>query len=321
MHLVLCILGLLPSLCLGGLLPRASNAVPTNGLNEREVNLTVIPPWGPSDLDFTLQQDTSKRLNVKEVWMGTVNVLAQVALKHRNQFMQFPEERFQDIGSNLVIYVKPTMVTSMPRQYVLWAMAQIINRLAFLQQFRASTFRFTWHGRPIGNIVLVNRGSEPPSANSDGTMDLGDQNSTNPMAHSNTTILQLASNENAIVPEFHFFGRDFGLKKAMMPAIGALIQAADLEPNRRINSWTGGMPAYELRHRWFSVVQPSLFTKEMLVAAIRSSAEEAMANLDFRQLLVQLKGGGKLIAEGGCTLQGQSGSVATESDTQNVATA
>ena len=238
----------------------------------RNTTLGASHPWGPADFHVHKSHETSP-IRRDAAFMTAIGLLAQQAQKDFNGRLSRPTIVFRDPRFNPRLQIVVTAQgpnERLPRRYVFWGIARILNHMIHHNTFIGSIWKLFWQGEIVGTIFFI--------AGSPSQLDTGSPKLTiNPTLSQPLNIQRNANNtaisatNAALSYEFEFWGRILPIDDVFMSAIGALTDLAE-RVDQAFYSFTGIFQGYPACHLWQSRTgQPSLMTKGRVIAFIVAS--------------------------------------------------
>ncbi len=275
----------------------STSPTPVIALSPRDPSASD-PPWGPNDFSIRVAGQGPNPLAQRACYVSAVSMLAAQAAQDFHGRLSSPRVTFShaQYPDLAIIVASAHAFDCVPRRYVLWGMARLMNYLVLGNDFRDSFFVLRWQGSMVGNIYM---GPPPQRPTLSKTAD------TALTAMESSVISQ--ANDTSATPvgvdalsfHFQFYGRSLTMSDIFMGAIGTLIEAAQPASDEKLQSFTGSFQPYLVVYDWSSTpAGPSSFTYSMLITSIVASVMCALEQLDFHELRVLVKIGTREIGKG-----------------------
>lgn len=275
----------------------STSPTPVDALSLRAPNISATDlPWGPNDFSIIIAGQGPNPLARKACYVSAVSMLAAQAAQDfhgrlRSPRVAFTQAQYPDL---IILVAGADRSHCIPRRYLLWGMARLMNHLVPGNDFRDFFFVLKFQGSLVGNIYIgpppqrVGTGNEALIALEPSIID-----------QANDTTATLIS-VDALSFHFQFYGRSLTMSDVFMGAIGALIEAAQPASDEKLRSFIGFFQPYMAVYHWFSSpAGPSSFTYSMLIRLIEASAMFALEQMDFHQLRVLVTNGTREVGGGG----------------------
>jgi len=278
----------------------STSPMPVDALSVRAPNISATDaPWGPGDFNIIVAGQGQNPLARKACYVSAVSMLAMQASQDFHDQLRWPWTAFTDARyPDLTILVAGAHASDrIPRRYVLWGMARLMNHLVSGNDFRDSFFLLRFQGSVVGSIYI---GPPPQRVAQSGTAD-------KPLVVLEQSVVDQTNDTTAtsisadvLSWRYQFYGRPLTMPDIFMGAIGALIEAAQPASDEKLQSFTGFFQPYMAIYHWVSTrTGPSSFTYGMLIRSIEASAMYAFDQMDFHQLRVRVFNGSQEIGGGG----------------------
>ncbi|KAL8659432.1 MAG: hypothetical protein Q9202_007137 [Teloschistes flavicans] len=267
-----------------------------NVLSARNSTLSTDSlPIGPEDFDvrffFTPRPQLVDR---KEIFDFLAKMLATEALKNFDGHLPGRTVSFLDPRYPHITVVANSLVYSegMPRSYLFWGMARIMDHMVQIDLFIASNFALIWQGRPAGGLSIALRPTGPGDKQRVTTglpRSLSQQQNTTAASH----------DEDFTSFEHEYHGSLLTVEDVCMGAIGALVKAAQLPDRPHVYTFVGGFMPYHALQSWSSFGGGPTLDRERVVQGVYESVRFALAHDDFHELKVRILEFGLVFADGG----------------------
>jgi len=207
----------------------------------------------------------------------------------RSPQVAFTQAQYPDL---IILVAGADRSDCIPRRYLLWGMARLMNHLVSGDDFRDSFFVLRFQGSLVGNIYIG-----PPPQQAADTAPIALEPSIIDQANDTTAT---SISVDTLSFHFQFYGRSLTMSDVFMGAIGALIEAAQPASDEKLRSFIGFFQPYMAVYHWFgSPAGPSSVTYSMLIRLIEASAMFALEQMDFHQLRVLVTNGTREVGGGG----------------------
>lgn len=219
---------------------------------------------------------------------------AQAALNFHGQLpsprVTFIDAQYPDLA---IIVAGAHAADCVPRRYVLWGMARLMDHMVSQNDFRDCFVVLMFQGSIVGNIYIGPPAQAATTSNTTNETIVAPKPSLIDQANNTTTSNTLS---------FHFqpYGRVLPMSDISMGAIGALIVAARPASDAKLQSFMGLFVPYMAIYHWLSSpAGATVFTYGMLIQTIQASAMYALQRKDLRELSVRAMDGTREVGRGG----------------------
>ena len=267
-------------------------------------------PWGPDNFSIKIISATGATINSTNCYMFIIDLLSKLAIEDFNGNMPqtrnvFTNPQYPGIYSGAEARTGGRLL---PRRYVFWGIARVMNHLVRHTNFRGGIFQLLFLGREVGKFVLTGgiQTSDTISLETI-TSDFGSSilNSStpsleppsSPTASQDINTTAIAVGQGTITYTHAFYGSLLSPKDVFMGAIGAMIQLAQ-DTQTVFTFFLGTFPGYK---SIYSTIAPSgtSLNKTMIVEIMVKTVQEAQQRNDFREQKCHVEESGRLIASGG----------------------
>ena len=254
-------------------------------------------PTGPPEFGVEVLQGTTE-LSIVKTSLSVVRYMAILAQEEWESLMPTVRGVYRDpLNPRLAIaFACATTTSPLPRPFVMWGLAQLMNIMVRNGPFRASQARLRWEGVDVGTIRFIDTGTGAY------LQDFGDVNGADLEMSSNTTTTASIGDEDDLTFEYRFLTEEPKVDKVMlyMSTISALVQAAQEQVQAVpffVGSWPGNI--YNVIHAWNPAQTPSTLSKKWLIQGILASVNHAASRRIVHTLSVAASQHGVLVATGG----------------------
>ena len=273
---------------------------PTNLTRPSSLKWDPILPWGPEDFDVDVNHETVP-IPRDAIFVTTIRFIAEQAAEDFYRRLPRPSIVFSDPNypSVSIAVSSPGPRQVMERKYVLWGMARILNRMIERNAFRGSIYTLRWRGAVVGRILFVAAGRD---ALDTGLRDVAITQPRleipSPQQMSNNTQLSMGEGSNAMSYNFEFWGELLVKQDVFMSTLGGLIQVAQ-HASHTFDFWVGSFPGYRCFHVYHTSVQPSVMTKNLVIATMVAGMVYALRQDNWHELRLIVTKDGQAILSGG----------------------
>ena len=285
----------------------------SNSDSSRNISVPLPPvPWGPKEFicePYNLGRNT---LDPRSVYglallMATTLAIGDFEGDLPNNPARFVNVAFPHIAAAVF---RPNPNLPVPRKYVHWGLARVVNHIIQDRDFKDNTYFLFWisPNRAKTKVAELYIGPTPPfigigSDSSQPASPLSQAlNSTETIlapgsqrANDTQGFIDISSNE--MTYDYHFHDDEMNIEDVVMGTLGGINQAAEThDRSGSVDMFTGSFPRYKAIVIWYA--RPG-FTYSLLIQSMRKAAVEAMTANNFHELRVLIISNGAELARGG----------------------
>ena len=284
--------------------------------SDRSHNLSLADaplPWGPKEFGSEIRSEGRNALDPRSVYglallMATMLAIGDFEGELPNNPATFVNIAFPHIGA--AVY-RPTPREPVPRKYVHWGLARVMNRMIREQDYKDNIYNLFWTDpnratRKAGELYI---GPSPPrmGAGNGGSLttpSLLSQalNSTEIVLGAgsqptNGTQASIHGSNNGLTYQYDYHGDEMTIEDVVMGTLGSINEAAEFhDRSRHTTYFVGSFPRYYAFCLWSG--GPG-FTYSIMIQSLRQAATAAMNANNFHELRIVLRNNGVEIARGG----------------------
>ena len=261
----------------------------------------TIVPWGPDEFKCgrTLHGDPVPQA---ATFMTALRAIAEEAsedftglLKQQHMTFSYPP-----LHAPVAIGVSSDTDQPLPRRFLLWGTARVLNHMSVLDAFRASVYQLSWRGKVVGSIVVAAGGNGHLVAGAgDAPTSMSNATRPSPELVASSPASSILDTANSVNFDFESYGRQLTMIEIFMATIGSMIQLAQHSGTASLEYWRGNFPGYRVYHIWEAQRLPSLMSKRLLIVSMESAVTYASEHINWHELRVVLNSEGGEIVRGG----------------------
>ncbi|KAL8784729.1 MAG: hypothetical protein Q9195_008911 [Heterodermia aff. obscurata] len=270
-------------------------------------------PWGPKQFECLPQSVGPNTIDLRSVYGLALLMATRLAIgdfdgELPNNPETFVNVAFPHIGA--AVY-RPNPRQPVPRKYVHWALARIVNQIIRDQDYKDNTYFLFWTDRnraktKVGEVYLgpspprmgVSSGSSQPTSLLSQVLNSTDVILAAGSEPRNDTQVSVDSSNNGLTYHYQYYGDEMTIADVVIGTLGSINEAAEYQDRSvPIKMFVGSFPQYYAFCVWTSV--SPRFTYSVLVQALRTAAVAAMNAHDFHEVKVILTHDGVEVAKGG----------------------
>ena len=273
-------------------------------------------PWGPSEFSFSTEGTGTHQLDPRALYHLALFAAAKLAIGDFESTLPNNPEKFVDPAyPNLAIAVyRPLPSQLVPRKYVHWALARVLNAMVLENDYHEKTFFLFWTGPNRVRVKVANLyiGPMPPrmSVESDTSQETSLSspalNSTKMVMlsgtgsqHANDTQVSINDFSSSLTYEYLYYDSEMTVHDIFMGTLGSINEAAEnLDRTRTVDNFGGSFRPFAALCIWVHQGQ-GIFTYSMLIQGLRHVAVAAMNVKNFHQCRVLVRRNGVIIVNGG----------------------
>ena len=266
-------------------------------------------PWGPREFSFDTESTGTHQLDPRALYNLVLFAATKLALGDFEGTLLNNPEKFVDLAyPHLAITVyRPLPTQLVPRKYVHWALARVLNAMIKNNDYHEKTFFLFWTGPNRVRVKVANLyiGPMPPrmSAESD-TIQATSLNSTKMISgtgsqHANDTQFSINDLSSSLTYEYLYYEGEMTVQDIVMGTLGSINEAAEnLDRTGTVDNFGGSFRPFSALCIWAHQEQ-GIFTYSMLIQGLRHVAVAAMNANNFHECRVLVRRNGVIVANGG----------------------
>ena len=273
-------------------------------------------PWGPREFSFSTEDTGTHELDPRALYNLALFAATKLAIGDFEGTLPNNPEKFVDLAyPDLAIAVyRPLPSQLVPRKYVHWALARVLNAMVSNNDYHEKSFFLFWTGPNRVRVKVANLyiGPMPPrmSVDSDASqatsLSSPALNSTKMVMvsgtgsrHANDTQVSINDLSNSLTYEYLYYDLEMTVHDIFMGTLGSINEAAEnLDRTRTVDNFGGSFRPFSALCVWVHQEQ-GIFTYSMLIQGLRHVAVAAMNANNFHECRVLVRRNGAIIANGG----------------------